>query len=545
MLLSVSDLDIDLISPDAGKRICRNLNFSVSEGETLGILGESGSGKSITALSILGLLPPLMSVTSGKIFFTKKDGNVINITNSSYKALESIRGKEISMVFQEPMTSLNPVFTCGEQLLETILQHCALTTNIFNSQSDNNEIINESKNKVIQLFEKVRLKDPHKIYSSYPFQLSGGQRQRVMIGMAVSCNPRLLIADEPTTALDLSVQESILGLIRELKEETGMSIIFITHNIKVITEIAERVLIIKNGEIVEQGDIASVISNPVNAYTKGLMACSGSLRNKGERLITLDTFNNPVLQNSSRKVPAEIIKKSPILTINNLSVSFKNSGGLLKKKNSKMILKNIDLEIYTNETLGLVGESGSGKTTLVRTIMKLLECDSGIINFHGSPINNLNRRSLKYFHRKVQIIFQDPYSSLNPRFTIGDMITEPMVVHRLFKKHSALKNRAMELLQQVQLDESFYSRYPHQLSGGQRQRIGIARALAVEPELLILDESVSALDVSIQAQVLNLLNDLKNIYKLTYIFISHDLDVVRYMSDRVVELKNGTITDYG
>lgn len=443
------------------------------------------------------------------------------------------------MVFQEPMTSLNPVYSCGDQVLETILQHKVCEGDFFIRQIKNSNNIKEARDKVLSLFNKVRLKDPIKIYNSYPYQLSGGQRQRIMIAMAVSCNPRLLLADEPTTALDVSVQQSILELIGELQAETGMSILFISHNINVVSEIAKRVLILKNGEIVEQGDISQVMSNPEHSYTRGLIACSKSIRDKGKRLVTMEEFinlndkdnkDNKNEQNISEKyLNTDIQQNVPVLRIKNLTVNFKHSTGLFGKSNTKEILHNINLEVFQNETIGLVGESGSGKTTLGRSIMKLIGFQRGDIFYNGMPINLLSGKELKNFHRKVQIIFQDPYSSLNPRFTIGQMITEPMVVHRLFKNKSKRKKRVLELLKQVNLDENYYYRYPHQLSGGQRQRIGIARALAVEPELLILDESVSALDVSIQAQVLNLLNDLKGLYKLTYIFISHDLDIVRSM----------------
>jgi peptide/nickel transport system ATP-binding protein len=456
--------------------------------------------------------------------------------------MQSIRGKEISMVFQEPMTSLNPVYSCGEQVLETILQHNVPEGNYFKRQLKKSNYIKENKDKVISLFNKVRLKDPEKIYKSYPYQLSGGQRQRIMIAMAVSCNPRLLLADEPTTALDLSVQRSILNLISELQAETGMSILFISHDINVISEIAKRVIIIKNGEIVEQGDIPRIISNPEHPYTQGLMACSKSLKNKGMRLVTMEEFINPLYQNIPQVyLNTGTIQNIPVLTIKNLSLNYKRSTGLFGKSTTNRVLNNVNLDVYRNETIGLVGESGSGKTSLGRSVMKLIDYDRGDIIYNGINIKLFTGKKLKNYHRKVQIIFQDPYSSLNPRLTIGDIITEPMIVHHIFKNKSMRKKRVLELLRQVNLDESFYKRYAHQLSGGQRQRIGIARALAVEPELLILDESVSALDVSIQAQVLNLLNDLKKLYNLTFIFISHDLSIVNYMSDRIVEIKEGRV----
>jgi peptide/nickel transport system ATP-binding protein len=527
MLLKVSNLNIDVIQNKVLKQLCKNLNFELNPGETVGILGESGSGKSITALSILRLLPPTISITDGCIEFTRKNGSSIDLAKATLHQLQSVRGKEIAMVFQEPMTSLNPVFTCGNQVLEAI-----------QGKREGVNSKKEAKEQVFELFNKVKLPDPKRIFTSYPHQLSGGQKQRIMIAMAISGNPRLLIADEPTTALDVSVQKSILDLLCELQSEMGMGIIFISHDISVIASIAKRVLVFYNGEIVEQGEVAQILNHAAHPYTKGLLGCRSSIHKKGERLKTLSTPDSPKSEEpeaSSIFVKTSLPPQERLLQISNLFVSI----------GRKQILREINLEVLRGETLGLVGESGSGKTTLGRTIMKLIGSESGNIEFHGKLVNNLSQKELKKFRKAVQIIFQDPYSSLNPKMTIGEMISEPLLVHHISENARERKQRVIELLRQVNLGESYYNRYPHQLSGGQRQRIGIARVLAVEPELIILDESVSALDVSIQAQILNLLNDLKKRYNLTYVFISHDLNTVSYMSDRIIVLKDGNIVEEG
>ena len=545
MLLRVNNLCVDSFQNNKKIPICKNLNYSVDAGETLGILGESGSGKSISVLSILQLLPPSLSITSGNTFFTSKEGTERDLVQLPTKALQSIRGTEIAMIFQEPMTSLNPVFTCGDQVLETIVRH---KTNLSR---------NEARNQVFELFNKVKLPEPKRIFTSYPHQLSGGQKQRVMIAMAISCNPRLLICDEPTTALDVTVQKSILDLLKELQAASGMSILFITHDISVIAEIAQRILVFYRGEIVEQGEVKQILLDAKHSYTRGLLACRSAVHKKGERLMTLEDFNientnysdfqDAKITSATESVLAD--KNAPnqqvLLSIQNMEVAFLNPAGIFSKSSKKQILHHINIDVFHGETLGLVGESGSGKTTIGRAITKLIETERGEIFFHGKLTNHLERKELQNFRKKVQIIFQDPYSSLNPKITVGEMIAEPLIVHNLCKSSAERKKRVLQLLTQVNLGEEYYNRYPHQFSGGQRQRIGIARALAVEPELLILDESVSALDVSIQAQILNLLNNLKKTLNLTYIFISHDLNTVRYMSDRMIVLKDGRIVENG
>jgi peptide/nickel transport system ATP-binding protein len=552
MLLDIRDMTLEIAHEGNTRTLCRNLNFTIHRGETLGILGESGSGKSITALSILRLLPPTVHISGGVIDFTRTDGSNLNLAKASVRELQSVRGKEISMVFQEPMSSLNPVFTCGDQVLETILRHRLQPAGYSGCFSGSDKA---AKEQVLELFNKVKLPDPKRIFDSYPHQLSGGQKQRVMIAIAISCNPDLLIADEPTTALDVTVQMSILELLKELQAETGMAIVLITHDISVIAEIARRVLVFYRGEIVEQGNVSEILDNPKHVYTQGLLGCRSSIYKKGTPLKTLDDFMAPGTVSSLTKVerfgtavnnsiitsttgpslPNENVKRTSILSIQNMFVNF----------GKKPVLQKINMEVFDGETLGLVGESGSGKTTLGRTIMKLIEKESGSIHFHGKQIDSLSGKELKAFRKKVQIIFQDPYSSLNPKMTIGEIIEEPLIVHKIVGRAGERKVRVLELLKQVNLGEEHYGRYPHQFSGGQRQRIGIARALAVEPELLILDESVSALDVSIQAQILNLLNNLKRTYQLTYIFISHDLNIVRYMADRMIVLKDGIIVEEG
>jgi peptide/nickel transport system ATP-binding protein len=549
MLLNVQNLHIEIKQGNNKQVLCRNLDFAVNPGETIGILGESGSGKSITALSILRLLPPSLHIARGSIGFTTKDKAVIDLAQVSAGQMRHVRGKEIAMVFQEPMSSLNPVFTCGNQLLETMVNHEGISWLYGLTHRK------QAKEFVLELFHKVKLPDPNRIFQSYPHQLSGGQKQRVMIAMAIAGNPSLLIADEPTTALDVTVQKSVLQLLRELQSEMGMSIMFITHDISVLAEIAQKVLVFYQGEIVEQGQVRDIFTKAGHPYTRGLIGCRSAIYNKGERLLTLEdipasgeTGQFAVQDKKHGKyqgMHGSEKEETSLLSIRNLDVCFHHSDGLFGHHVRKRILHQVSFDVFRGETLGLVGESGSGKTTIGRTIMQLIRAESGDILFLGQPLSRLFGKQLREFRKKVQVIFQDPYSSLNPKMTVGPIITEPMVVHHLGKNSKDRKHRVMELLHQVHLEEEHYYRYPHQFSGGQRQRIGIARALAVEPQLIILDESVAALDVSIQAQVLNLLNDLKQAYGLTYIFISHDLNTVRYMSDRMVVLKDGYVVEQG
>ena len=439
------------------------------------------------------------------------------------------------------MTSLNPVLTCGYQVSEVMRVHL-------------NQSKKESKINTIKLFEEVDLPRPTEIFKSYPHQLSGGQKQRVMIAMAIACSPDLLIADEPTTALDVSVQGKILQLLIDLKDKYNMGIIFISHDLGVISKMADNIVVMNKGEIVESGATKKILTSPSNIYTKGLLACISGLKNKDERLPVVDDFSNKSekLSSSAKDDSSKIIvsKRSDtepnvILEVKNLKTYYNTESKFLGK--SKSIVKavdNVSFNVFEGETLGLVGESGCGKTSLGRTILQLIEATDGSVKYRGVELNKLKKKELRKFRKKIQIIFQDPYSSLNPRISIGDAILEPMLAHGITnRKNGRLK--VMELLESVGLDTAFYNRYPHEFSGGQRQRIGIARALGLNPEFIVCDESISALVVSFQAQVLNLLNDLKRDYSLTYIFISHDLNVVRYMSDRIIIMKDGKIIESG
>jgi peptide/nickel transport system ATP-binding protein len=534
MLLEIKNLHIaaksDVIHP-----LCSSLNFNLQKGEILGILGESGSGKSLTALSILRLLSPTLSCTEGEINYYFENGKSVDILSLIEKQLHEIRGKEIAMVFQEPMSSLNPVKTCGEQVEEVLRLHLKWKHK-------------EAKKYTLELFKKVKLPNPDNIYNSYPYQLSGGQKQRIMIAMAIACKPKILIADEPTTALDVTVQKSILELLKELQQEMGMGIIFITHDISVLAEISTRALVFYRGRIVEQGPIHQILHHAKDPYTLGLMNCRYSIEKKGERLITVGDYLSNESSAPTNPLQTKIIinASQPVFEVDNLEIAFPlPRTSLFSALKNKRILDNINLVVNKYETLGIVGESGSGKTTLGRTLLNLINISSGNIKFHGKSLSQFSSNEQRIFRQKVQIIFQDPYSSLNPKVSIGDAIAEPLIVHNLCNTSKERKDRVMELLRMVNLSETHYNRYPHQFSGGQRQRIGIARALAVDPELIVFDESVAALDVSVQAQILNLINDLKQEKKLTYLFISHDLNVVRYMSDRLIVLQNGLIVEQG
>ncbi|MDD5571677.1 MAG: ABC transporter ATP-binding protein [Bacteroidales bacterium] len=552
-ILKIDNLSVEFSSDGEIIKAVDNISFELNKGEILGIVGESGSGKSVTALSVLRLISCSPGkISSGEIIFQKQNGEKTDLLKLPEKEMQKIRGNEISMIFQEPMTSLNPVKKCGKQVTEAILQHQKISKK-------------EAKQKAISFFEQVLLPRPENIFNSYPFEISGGQKQRVMIAMALSCNPQILIADEPTTAIDVTVQKTILELLKNLQKDLNLSIIFITHDLAVVSEIAQKILVMFKGKIVEQGNTKEIFGSPEHPYTKSLLACRPPLNKPLSKLPVISDFleinnngeiksKNSTIENilneyslnieERKALQNKLYSKEPILQIKNLKTYFPvNEGIIFKSKNLIKAVDDISFDVYKGETLGLVGESGCGKTTLGRTILRLIESTSGQIIYKGKDLTMLSNKEMKALRKNIQIIFQDPYSSLNPRITIGSAIEEPMKVFGILNNFKERKNRTIEILEKVGLNESHFNRYPHEFSGGQRQRICIARALALNPEFLICDESVSALDVSVQAQVLNLFNDLKKDFGFTYIFISHDLSVVKFMSDRLIVMNNGKIEE--
>ncbi len=578
LLLQVHNLTIDFISEGNTTPAVKNISFNVEAGEIVAIVGESGSGKSVTSLSLMQLLPR-QAVVTGRLLFSMNEKETIDLGKIPEKEINAVRGKDMAMIFQEPMTSLNPVFTCGYQVMEAIQLHQQLSKAL-------------AKEKTILLFEKVKLPNPAEMINRYPHQLSGGQKQRVMIAMAISCNPSLLIADEPTTALDVTVQKTILELIKELQLQLGMGVILISHDLGLVADIADRVLVMYKGEIVEQGKTSEVLQNPLHPYTKALMACRPAMHERGERLPVVSDFLAPLPPDESGQAPKggsgavepETIFSQGVDILSNAKPGTQNQkpekafNGELETRNPKIetynpkiALKVENLKVYfpgkktwfgktplpfkalddvsftvcKGETVGLVGESGCGKTTLGRAILQLIPATSGNIILNGVKLAGLSKAAMQPVRKDLQIVFQDPYGSLNPRLTIGAAIEEPMKVHAILGSNRARKDKVVELLEKVNLRPEHFNRYPHEFSGGQRQRICIARALALNPSFLIFDESVSALDVSVQAQVLNLLNDLKKEFGFTAIFISHDLSVVRFISDRIMVMNKGKIIEEG
>lgn len=547
-LLDIRNLTVEFITEEGIQTAVKDVSFDLGRGQTLGLVGESGSGKSVTCLSIMRLIQrPPGRIPNGEINFQYDKNTNIDLLKTSKRKIRDFRGNLISMIFQEPMTSLNPVHKCGAQIVESIKMHYNVSKKA-------------AKQRAIKLLHEVEIKEPEKIFDSYPHQISGGQKQRVMIAMAMSCNPKLLIADEPTTALDVTVQKSILELMKRLQEKHGTSIIFITHDLGVIAEIADEVAVMYHGEIVEKGTVKEIFTNPKHPYTKGLIACRPPLDKRPVHLPTVDDFlqneelskkdfkefidTNIVTKEERAKRLKETYENNPILQVKHLSKDYviaKNFRGKVVAK--KSAVKDISFDLYPGETLGLVGGSGCGKTTLGRTILNLIPASEGEIIYKGKDIRKLDKSQLRNIRKDIQIIFQDPYSSLNPRMTIGDAIMEPMIVHGIGKDKKDRKVKAIELLEKVGMEAQHFERYPHEFSGGQRQRICIARTLAVQPEFIICDESVSALDVSVQAQVLNLLNQLKQEFGFTYIFISHDLSVVKFMSDRIIVMDEGELIE--
>lgn len=551
-LLHIKNLSLDFIAESGSVNALKNISLTVNKGEVVALVGESGSGKSVTALSILQLLPsPPAKFTTGEINFSENGSGITDLLKKNQREMQHIRGNKIAMIFQEPMTSLNPVLTCGEQVMEAILVHKkTLTTGKQISKS-------EAKLQTISWFEKVKLPNPAAIFSRYPHQLSGGQKQRVMIAMAMCCEPSLLICDEPTTALDVTVQKTILTLIKELQKQLNMGVVFITHDLGVVAEIADRALVMYKGEIVEQNLVKEIFTSPKHPYTKALLACRPVNHERGKRLPVVADFleekipgtepiNFTVRQEVQDDHPGNTGTKNVLLTCEHLSVWFPAKKSLFGKASSfTKAIDDISFEVYKGETLGLVGESGCGKTTLGRTLLRLIEPTAGKIMYNGIDLTAKKRDELRSLRKEVQIVFQDPYSSLNPRITIGSAIAEPMQVHGILSTNKQRKDKVTELLEKVNLKAEHVDRYPHEFSGGQRQRIVIARALALSPSFIICDESVSALDVSVQAQVLNLLNDLKKEFGFTIIFISHDLSVVRYISDRILVMNKGKMEESG
>ena len=533
-LLDIKNLTISFGKGDRVVKAVDNLNITLKSGETLGIVGESGSGKSVSSLAIMGLLAKTANIDSGSIDF-RIDDKMVNLLEAGDDTIRKIRGKRIAMIFQEPMTSLNPVHRCGEQVAESIKLHERCSAN-------------EARKRVLELFEQVNLPRPLELYESYPHQLSGGQKQRIMIAMALSCNPDLIIADEPTTALDVTVQKKILLLLKDLCEKNNTGLIFITHDLGVVAEIADNVCVMYRGEVLEKGVVSEIFANPNHVYTKALLACRPRLDKNPSRLPVVadfmgDNTHEIVLEN---KIPADFSQSKNLLEVKNLNVWFPSQKDWKGKPTAYMhAVDGVSFNVKKGETLGLVGESGCGKTTLGRAILKLVPAHSGEILFDGQNILPLSQKEFKPVRKKAQLIFQDPYASLNPRYTVGETLLEPMKVHRIMSSDRLRRTRIAEMMDYVGLPQTALKKYPHEFSGGQRQRICIARALVIEPEFIVCDESVSALDVSVQAQVLNLLNDLKAEFGLTYIFISHDLSVVKYMSDRLVVMRRGKIEEQG
>ena len=508
-LLSIKKLTIKI----GDQIILSNVSFDLKKNEVLGLVGESGSGKSFTALSILDLIHLKNLKTEGEIIFKGRELNKL-----SKKEYQKIRGKEISMIFQEPMSSLNPTMKCGDQISEIIINHEKISKKI-------------AKKRSIELIKKVQLKNPKLVFEKYPFQLSGGQQQRIMIAIAIACKPKLLIADEPTTSLDSLVRNDIISLIKSLQKEYSMSVLFISHDLKLVSKFVDNLIVLKNGIIIEKGGSSKIFNSPKENYTKHLINSSPPKNNRPNRLITSTNKKNKIISKEERADHhLKIYNKNPILKINNLTVFYKTN----------QILKDISFDLYKGETLGIIGESGSGKSTIAKSILGLIKINTGKILFKNQNTNDISN---SIFRKKVQLIFQDPFSSLNSEISIGKSIIEPMIAHKIFNSKHEMKCRAIELLNQVGLSKSDFKKFPNQFSGGQRQRIVIARALALNPEIIICDESVSALDVSIQAQILNLLSDLKLKYLFTFLFISHDMSVIKYFTDRLIVLKKGQIIE--
>ncbi len=552
MICSVNNLTIKLKEESSSHIIVRDISFSLEPGVSMGIVGESGSGKTITALSLLKLLPPRMYISDGQIRWHGSMDQDVDLARLDEKEIQRIRGRQISMIFQEPMTSLNPSLRCGWQIREAVSLHLGESPKRAASQT-------------LQLLKEVQLPADKAFYNKYPHQLSGGQRQRIMIAMALAGNPSLLIADEPTTALDVTVQKKILDLLDEIRRNRGMSMLFISHDLGVIRQICDNVLVMYQGKLVESGRVDDLFDDPQHPYTRGLISCRPMLESKPGRLPTLADFlspghyaekpdpgkpeqgqpaDKPGTRAARPQEPQQ--EEIPLLKVSDLHTRYVLKKSFFGKPlRSLEAVDHVSFHVCQGETLGLIGESGCGKSTLGRTLIGFIRSRKGEIQYRGESVTQLRGKQLNEYRRKVQFIFQDPFSSLNPTLKIGPSIMEVMQVHGIHSSRKQRQEAALGLLDDVGLPGGFFNRYPHEFSGGQRQRIGLARALAAGPELIICDESVSSLDVSVQAQILNLLNDLKEKLKLTYLFISHDLAVVKYMADRIMVMKDGMLVEQG
>jgi peptide/nickel transport system ATP-binding protein len=532
-LVQIKNVSISFNSDGIQTEVVKDVSFDIDPGKITAVIGESGSGKSVTALSFMQLLPKNATV-KGELLYSEDGSTQVNLAMLSQEEIRKLRGNRIAMIFQEPMTSLNPVHTCGAQVMESLMLHKKL-----NRQ--------QAKEQAIELFEKVELPVPEKMLGRYPHEISGGQKQRIMIAMAMSCDPALLIADEPTTALDVRVQKSILDLLKKLQQQNNMAVLLITHDLSLVADVADDIVVMYKGEIAEKGNAAAILQSPAHAYTQALLACKPKTGSKGKRLPLVSEFlSGEIKEAAPQPAAASADTKNEILRVENLKVFFLDRKSFFGKVLSEYkAVDDVSFTVNKNETIGLVGESGCGKTTLGRAILQLVKPTSGKIFFEGKDLTSYSPEALRVLRKDLQIVFQDPYGSLNPTMTIGDAITEPIKVHFPEKGKKERREQAVHLLEQVSLTGDILNRHPHSFSGGQRQRICIARALALDPDFLIFDESVSALDVSVQAQVLNLINDLKAQYSFTSIFISHDLAVVHYISDRIIVMKAGKIEEEG
>ncbi len=527
MLLSVQDLAVSFRVGKVNGNVERagavkGVTFDVPQNSTVALVGESGSGKSVTAMSIVGLLPE-NAECSGSVLWKQHE-----LLASSADQLRAVRGREIACVFQDPMQSLNPVMTVGAQLVEPLRTHLGMNRRV-------------ARDRAIELLDEVGLPEPARRFDSYPHELSGGQQQRVMIAMALGCEPKLLIADEPTTALDVTVQRQILNLLASLKSARGMSLLFISHDLGLVGEIADHVVVMRHGEVREQGSTERIFSSPADNYTKALLACRPTLQDHVARLRVIDDHMRDAVAARPTAKPKD--PEAPVvLEVRSLAKSFWSPRGLFRKSEFKAV-RDVSFTLRKGHTLGVVGESGSGKTTMGLSLLRLHEPSAGQVIFDGQDLLTLTDRQRQVMRRRIQIVFQNPYASLNPRFTVGRTLVEPMEIHGIGKDLAAREARALDLLLRVGLDPSAFGKYPHEFSGGQRQRIAIARCLTLDPEVIVLDEAVSALDVSVQAQVLNLLKDLQDAFGFAYVFISHDLAVVRFMSDEVLVMKDGVVVE--